>query len=1462
MNIGVTAVFKGSVFNESLPQVSVFIARALQSLGHNVSFLLPVESDVWFDDCAFKSDIPVIKLVAGANVVLYDLIIEICWFLPSEVRKQIGERVVMFYHESPAFNDMEKSVYKKTSLNRNFTGVDAIWTWAHFQHTDFSYLEVLSRLPVFPCPFVWEPIFLDSFLKSNPDLNSDFKTNVKPHIIICENNRSNTSSCVIPLSVLSEIKKDEPDVSWTVMNSQQLIKGQYFIKNIVENLYLGDMKDISGNFLGRVRIIDFLKEKCCILSHQRWLPIKYVLLDALWLGIPLIHNCPMLKDMDGGEYYYELNRIGQALNKWDKLKQKCAQKFDKVRLETIRSGILERWGPEKIRNSLPKLLNKLHSLREPVLRLAFCDMWVDFNPDHNFITGAFKTAGVKFTKDLIHPNLVIFGPFGKEHEKFKFIPKVFFTGENLQPIIRDDIKINVGFSHVQNENYTRIPNWLLELNLFGLDETLVRNPFPFNPKLLFRKKQDKRSKFCIFVASRPMCPERNTLYNIVSRYKTVDSAGMVFNNTEWIESGPGGSGGQQAKIKAYEKYKFVIVGENSQTPGYVTEKLLHAKLAGCIPIYWGDPSVHLEFEKGSFLNVADYASENDLLKRIEQLDSNDIEWSFIANSPLLKETTLHNWKERILKFCYQCLNLVKPYANHKTYPFNIDKLNISSNRIIVTACNGKFTNSVIRLIKSKPANVDIFVWVWDITTEQKEKIEKAGAKQVYIFDTSWFPTDFADFWNPEHYAWKPLLWNELQKSTLMKDGVSVLYLDAGIEIVGDLEEVWSNIEKDDIFVCNIEHKMSAWCKPEFSRLLEMTKVEGDTLQYTSAVVGFKTGGTFKNVFTKVAEYGLNSKLITGPKWHHFSKECFGHRQDQSILSIVGIRANAKAHEFAKYTGEISQTESVRLNKAFYLHRGMWKKTLVEELDGIDSIYVINLAHRADRLKQFYESQPFLKHKCERIEAVHGTKLSLNEELIRLFRNNDFGWKKGVIGCALSHYRLWQKLATMATETKILVFEDDAVLVKGFANIWNNIVDSIPSDTDIIMLGGVLPPNKNVLPLVSEQVNEHFARIKTNSFHFCTYSYIITQSGAKKLCNLIEEKGFFTSADHIIVNHMNGLLNFYFTVPLLCGCFQDKDDAYINADFNNYNRIDTYDSEIWNNTERFTASDISGFLPVVYFEKGQNVNCLEQKWHEELTGRTFLWFHYTESLQLMPGTVMFILFQHTTNISDIEEWIQKHCNLTLILLHLSDESCKADTKLYNNPSIKHVFRNYWRPDVVSSKVTHLPLGYNKKRDSNKTLKPILGRKYVWSFAGAMDRPLRKEILESFESDDLEHKLYKTPTWGSSLNLEGEEYIHILDESKIVPCMPGFFNVETYRFYEALESGAIPVVSLDAVNSYTNILNGSVNPPLFAIGGIDWSVIRVLGTQDSILDSTAKDIQNWWIGYKMYLKTLIHTKINLI
>lgn len=350
MKIGITAQFSGSAFNSSLPQVAVYLGRALKSLGHSVVFLIKVGSNKWFDDCLGACNIESIEISTDFNYIPYDIVLEVAWFLNKEDRKKLAKKNVMFIHEPAIFKDMEKTVYNLNGGFRDYNNIDALWTWSHISKNDVYYLSMLSRLPVFLCPFVWEPIFLEGYTTI-----SDLDTKQTKQILICENNRTNQSSCIIPLTILSKIIKANSDVKWTISNASTIYKKEYFKKNTVDMLNLGT--DIDNNFKDRVRIVDYVNTNSCIISHQRWLPLKYTLLDAMYLGIPLIHNCKLIKSLKGGEHYYEYNQISQALRCWSDVNNESV----KPDINSVRKELLERWGPDVIKREIPTLIAALYN---------------------------------------------------------------------------------------------------------------------------------------------------------------------------------------------------------------------------------------------------------------------------------------------------------------------------------------------------------------------------------------------------------------------------------------------------------------------------------------------------------------------------------------------------------------------------------------------------------------------------------------------------------------------------------------------------------------------------------------------------------------------------------------------------------------------------------------------------------------------------------------------------------------------------------------------------------------------------------------------------------------------------------------------------------------------------------------------------------------------------------------------
>lgn len=258
---------------------------------------------------------------------------------------------------------------------------------------------------------------------------------------------------------------------------------------------------------------------------------------------------------------------------------------------------------------------------------------------------------------------------------------------------------------------------------------------------------------------------------------------------------------------------------------------------------------------------------------------------------------------------------------------------------------------------------------------------------------------------------------------------------------------------------------------------------------------------------------------------------------------------------------------------------------------ITQAHLINLARRPDRLERFNKTHPDLSGNIQRFDAVDGRATILTDEMRHLFRNNRFGWKKGVVGCTLSHYRIWQKLAAdPSPDAAYLVLEDDAVLDSSWRSRWNELIETngcIPAD--VMYLGGVLPPNRPGLPTAINTHDGKWASFKASRmfvqpsahpsvlsqyFHMCAYAYVMTRHGARKLMELVEKEGLERVSDHMMCDNYE-LLGLGLLYPTVASCYQDEDPRYGAAEFNNYTRSEKTDTDLWNNDDRFTPEEIFG-----------------------------------------------------------------------------------------------------------------------------------------------------------------------------------------------------------------------------------------------------------------------------------------------
>lgn len=194
-------------------------------------------------------------------------------------------------------------------------------------------------------------------------------------------------------------------------------------------------------------------------------------------------------------------------------------------------------------------------------------------------------------------------------------------------------------------------------------------------------------------------------------------------------------------------------------------------------------------------------------------------------------------------------------------------------------------------------------------------------------------------------------------------------------------------------------------------------------------------------------------------------------------------------------------------------------------------YCINLERRQDRkdsmLRQFSEQ----KIDVEFVKAVDGKLLEPSNELKELFRDNDFHYRRGVIGCAMSHINLWKQIVASDSSEPVCIFEDDSVLVPNYSYETQKIVKKLPKDTDVLFLSYHTDHTDHTNHVKNIEKNEVILFNET-TYIGGTHNYIITKQGAKKMLQILSTNGIQNAID-IFMKKQCKHMNMYETTSFLC-----------------------------------------------------------------------------------------------------------------------------------------------------------------------------------------------------------------------------------------------------------------------------------------------------------------------------------------
>ena len=89
--------------------------------------------------------------------------------------------------------------------------------------------------------------------------------------------------------------------------------------------------------------------------------------------------------------------------------------------------------------------------------------------------------------------------------------------------------------------------------------------------------------------------------------------------------------------------KFNLCFESMSYPGYATEKIMHAYLAGTVPIYWGSETIESDFNAKSMINVHNFAEFSDAIEYIKRIDESDDHYNWMVNQPKFTDNILPSY---------------------------------------------------------------------------------------------------------------------------------------------------------------------------------------------------------------------------------------------------------------------------------------------------------------------------------------------------------------------------------------------------------------------------------------------------------------------------------------------------------------------------------------------------------------------------------------------------------------------------------------------------------------------------------------------------------------------------------------------------------------------------------------------------------------------------------------------------
>lgn len=291
---------------------------------------------------------------------------------------------------------------------------------------------------------------------------------------------------------------------------------------------------------------------------------------------------------------------------------------------------------------------------------------------------------------------------------------------------------------------------------------------------------------------------------------------------------------------------------------------------------------------------------------------------------------------------------------------------LDNSKLIATTFDNRYSTQGLTLLQSIRSKTDesVPVVVYDMGLSKESIHAVSGFRNVHVVP---YPEEavaaYPDYLAPKNYGYKcAAAWDAARFAQI---GGLVLWIDAGVAVIGDLDPIWKRVKGDGVFFVDHDDRPNwpffngTFCHPDAAAAIEATPRELFGPHLCSCLFGYMKGGPYQTLFAEAYQLSkVRAAVVHGkhPKdsdvpgekdlYRHpetlrarrmaaepetlnsISMEqtrdllgYLGHRQDQTIFSILASRYQAPIASVTQFCP--STDDSSKASRFNYLSGGLW-----------------------------------------------------------------------------------------------------------------------------------------------------------------------------------------------------------------------------------------------------------------------------------------------------------------------------------------------------------------------------------------------------------------------------------------------------------------------------------------------------------------------------------------------------------